>query len=192
MFVDLEQVNREYSFKKSTSERYDIRWGKYGWAVITIDENGGMFNAQSDYGNYAYSWPNHGRKSFKHFISLDLAKDPTYFLGKVSRETHFDYERTIKKWKREIIQIRRNKECTKEQAGEAWDFITYLDDYSGSSHAIQMKVYESHELSAICEEPNYVFGVELDYPPDAKNFAKEVLPIFAEIIRQEIGIKNEM
>jgi hypothetical protein len=83
---------KDYTFKKSTCERYDLRWKRSGWAIFTIDENGGLFNCQSDYGDYCYSWPNHGRKSFKHFI-LELAEDTHYFLKKVAKEDYFDSEK---------------------------------------------------------------------------------------------------
>lgn len=53
-------MNEKYTFKSSTCERYDIKLtDKFGVAIITIDENSGLFNAQSDYGSYSYSWSNH-------------------------------------------------------------------------------------------------------------------------------------
>ncbi|MFW9970258.1 MAG: hypothetical protein ACFFDF_08670 [Candidatus Odinarchaeota archaeon] len=82
----------KYEIKKSMSERYDIRFGRCGWATITIDENGGLFNCQSDYGDYSYSWPRHGRKSFKHFL-IEICKDKHYFLKKVANEDYFDYQK---------------------------------------------------------------------------------------------------
>lgn len=176
----------DYTFKKSTCERYDIRWDKFGWATITIDENGGMFNAQSDYGSYAYSWPNHGRESFKHFI-LELARDASYFLGKVSRETYYDHAKSLEQWKKQIIEIRRDGECTREQARDAWEFLDELDDYCGNATAVQMRLYESSELSAICAEPWCLFCTDMDYPPAARYFANEVMPMFAEILKNEIA-----
>ena len=77
----------EYKVNKSVCERYDFRFDQWGWAKITIDERDGMFSAQSDYGTYAYSWPHHGRKSFKHFL-IEIARDSHYFLKKVSSRTH--------------------------------------------------------------------------------------------------------
>ena len=187
MSVGSEQIKgKEYSFRKSTCERYDIHWDRSGWAIITIDETGGMFNAQSDYGNYSYSWPHHGRKSFKHYIILDLVKDPEYFLGKVSSETHFDFEQNLQSWKQTIIESRKKGSCSKEGARTAWNFVTGLEDYSGSYQAIQMLFLETKDLAEISDEPWYTFEISLDYPPMAKKFAKEVLPMFAEIINKEI------
>lgn len=172
--------------KKSTCERYDIRWDQWGWAIITIDENGGVFNAQSDYGSYAYSWPNHGRKSFKHFI-LELARDKSYFLGKVAKQTYFNYEKHLGEWKRKIIEMRRDRDCTKENARDAWEVITGLDDYSSSHQLIEKELYESDIINELSfGEPWYVFETDLDYSPQALAFAQEVMPMFAEILKKEI------
>lgn len=174
----------EYTFKKSTCERYDIRWKPYGWAIITIDENGGMFSAQSDFGNYAYSWPNHGRESFKHFI-LELARDSHYFLGKVAKENYFDSNKALDRWKSKIIEIRKDRDCTQEQARDAWDFINDLD-LSLSKDYLEVRMYESDAINAICEEPWYVFDMDLDYSPQANAFAYKVMPMFADILKEDL------
>lgn len=177
----------DYTFKKSTCERYDLRWGGCGWATIMIDENGGVFNAQSDYGDYSYSWPHHGRESFKHFI-LELAREGSYFLGKVSDISYFNHDETLKAWKKAIIEMRRDGECTREKAREAWDYlIDVADECYGNATVLELKVYESHEVGSLCSEPWYVFEVIKDYPPGAKCFAKEVLPMFAEILKKELA-----
>jgi hypothetical protein len=176
----------DYTFKKSTCERYDIRFGSWGWAIITIDENGGLFNCHSDYGDYNYSWPNHGRKSFKHFI-LELARDYHYLLGKVSKEDYFDYVKSRKSWQKAIIKARKDGDCTKEEARNAWEFIDGLDEYSNSPHIIQKELYESDAIEAIAgSEPWYMFDTEMEYSPQAMAFATEIMPIFADIIRTEI------
>lgn len=181
----------DYTFKKSTCEKYTIRWGGYGWAVFTIDEFG-MFNCQSDYGDYNYMWPNHGRKSFKHFI-LELARDTSYLLKKVTKADTFDYEKSLENWKIEIVRERRERSCTKEQARNAWEVITGLDDYSGSPDILLYQIIDSDAINDIWDEPHYVFNVDRDYSPQALAFAHEVMPMFADILRKEIeeGETNE-
>lgn len=174
-----------YTFKKSTCERYDIKFNSFGWAIITIDESGGLFNAQSDYGSYSYSWPNHGRKSFKHFI-LELARDRSYFLGKVSNDNHFNFDESLRQWKKALIEMRKERERTKDDIREAWDFIEEIDGSMSWDH-VQHELYQSKIINKICCEPWYVFAGVLEYPPAAVMFAKEVMPIFAEILKQEIG-----
>lgn len=180
----------KYRFEKSTCEKYTIRWGSYGWAVFTIGESG-LFNCQSDYGNYQYMWPNHGRKSFKHFI-LELAKDRYYLLNKVSKESYFNFEKSLESWEKAIIQLRRDGDCTKGEARAAWDFLHDLNDYSMSKDLVQEKIYESDEIHTICpDEPWYMFDTIMEYPPGAIYFADEVMPMFAEILKDEIDRQSK-
>jgi len=175
----------EYSFKKSTCERYDLRWGACGWATFTIDENGGLFNCQSDYGNYNYEWPNHGRESFKHFL-IGITRIPDYLLGKVAKRDTFDYEKALKGWKLEIVQIRRERDCTKEQARDAWEVITDQGDYENSPDILLKEICESSAIGEITDDPWYVFEMDKEYSPQALAFANEVMPMFADILRKEI------
>jgi len=176
----------EYNFKKSTCERYDIRLkDNWGWAIITIDENGGLFNAQSDYGSYSYSWPNHGRKSFKHFI-LELVKDKSYFLGKVANDKYYYAERTEKVWKEQIIKDRQEGELSKEQARELWDEIVDFD-YDTSSENLQRQCYESDIVCSHYCEPWYQFDCVEGFSPQAHAFADIIMPILGEIIQKEIS-----
>lgn len=135
-------------------------------------------------------WPNHRRKSFKHFI-LELAKDSHYLLEKVSKRDDFDYETMLKKWKREIISARKERYCTKDQARDAWEVITGLDDYSGSPDIMLMRICDSKAINDIWEEPWYMFEIDWNYSPQALAFAHEVMPMFADILKKEIeDIKN--
>lgn len=180
----------DYTFKKSTCERYDLRWGQYGWAIFTIDEKLGLFNCQSDHGDYSYMWPNHGRKSFKHFI-LELAKDTHYLLKKVSKPDTFDFQKALVRWKREIIRVRRDRECTKEQARDAWEAIDSLEDYSGSPDVLLYQICDSRAINEIWDEPWYVFEIDREYSPQALAFAHEVMPMFANILSKEIEGEDE-
>ena len=176
----------EYTFKKSTCERYDLRWKYNGWATFTIDENGGLFSVQSDFGNYNYAWPKHGRESFKHFL-IEITMSPDYILGKISNEDYFDSDKAEKKWKSKIIELRKDRECTKEQARDAWEFLVNDLSVDGSVDYIQNEIYGSSAISSISEEPWYDFEIELDYPYMAVRFVNEVMPMFSEILKKEIG-----
>lgn len=176
----------KYKFKKSTCERYDIRLeDKSGWAIITIDENGGLFNAQSDYGNYSYSWPNHGRKSFKHFI-LELVKDKSYFLGKVANDRYYYEDETENAWKKEVIRARKERELNKEEARELWNKIVDFD-YHTSSESLQYQCYRSSVVCKYYEEPWYSFDPIHGFSPQANAFADIVMPILGEILEKEIA-----
>lgn len=174
---------KEYTFKKSTCERYDIKFGGWGWAIITIDERGGLFNCQSDYGTYAYTWPNHGSKTFKHFL-IEISKSPDYLLKKVAQKTYFDFDSHLEKWKKTIFKMRKEHEITKDQTRELFDFLDYLD--SGASYdLIQMDIL-SNDLVSDLGAPWDIFEMDKDYTPDAYGFVSEVMPIFASILKNEI------
>lgn len=175
----------EYTYKKSTCERYDIRLkDSWGWAIITIDENGGLFNAQSDYGNYNYSWPNHGRKSFKHFI-LELVRDKSYFLRKVADDNFYYQEETEKAWKEQIIQDRQEEYLSQEEARELWDEVVEFDYYT-SSESIQHQCYENSVVCKYYDDPWEVFEVVSGFSPQAHAFVDVIMPILGEIIKKEI------
>lgn len=177
----------QYNFKKSTCERYDIKLKDTyeGWAIITIDENGGLFNAHTDYGDYNYSWPNHGRESFKHFI-LELVRDKSYFLGKVADNKYYYAEKTEQAWKEEVIRARKENELNQEEVRELWDEITDFDYYI-SNESIQHQCYESDVVNKYYCEPWFYFEVVQGFSPQAHAFADIIMPILGEIIKKEIA-----
>lgn len=178
----------EYNFKKSSCERYDIRLTNHygGWAIITIDENGGLFNAHTDYGNYNYSWPNHGRESFKHFI-LELVKDKHYFMNKIASCDYYCAEETEEAWKKQIIEDRRDRELSKKEARELWNEIIEFD-YHTSCHNIQRECYENETVCKYYCEPWYAFDTVMKYHPQTQAFVDLIMPIFGEIIQREIAV----
>lgn len=173
-----------YTFKKSTCERYDIRLKDgWGWAIVTIDENGGLFNAQSDYGNYSYSWPHHGRKSFKHFI-LELVEDKSYFLGKVADDNYYYQDATEIDFKKEVLRARKEYELDENEARELWNEIIGFD-YS-SKEGLENEIYSSDIVAKYYPEPWYGFSVRKGFSPGAHTFAEKIMPILGEIIQKEI------
>ena len=175
----------EYTFKKSTCERYDIRFRHGDWAAITIDENGGLFNCHSSFGDYTYSWPSHGRKTFKHFL-IEITRDYFYLLNKVSDKTYFNFDKTVADWKKKIIGWRKNYEITKEQARDAFDVIKDLEDGMSSDYTY-MRLIESDGIRNLDIADEWeVFGCIKEYPGDAMVFAMEIMPMFADILKSEL------
>ena len=175
-----------YTCKKSTCEKYDVKFNRGDWAFITIDESIGLFQAHSSFGDYSYSWPCHGRKSFKEFI-LELAEDSYYFLGKVAKDDYFYDDETQECWKKKIINDRRGNgdvDLTEEQARELWDIVEEIEYYS--AEGCQRELYNNKIVwDLYCEPWNYVELV-VGYSPNARFFAKEVMPMFAKIIKKEL------
>ncbi|KFX55810.1 hypothetical protein FDC50_15020 [Clostridium botulinum] len=160
----------EYTCKKSTCEKYDIRFNRGEWAFITIDESTGLFQAHSSFGDYNYSWPYHGRKSFKHFI-LELADDPSYFLGKVAKDDYFYDDETKENWKKKIIEDRRENYLNKEQARELWNIVEEIEYYSAES--CQRELCDNSIVNELYCEPWYNFEVVTGCSPQACFFAKK-------------------
>lgn len=178
----------DYTFKKSTCERYDIHFRKHEWAIFTIDENGGLMNCHSSFGDWSYAWPRHGRKTFKQFL-IELASSSDYLLNKVSDRAYFDFDQSVRNWKKIIIDMRKDYECDKGEAREAFDFIKDLEDGLSIDYTMN-RIYESGAIKDICSDPWEVFNPVRDYPHSAKVFANEIMSIFAEILKVEIGGAN--
>lgn len=139
--------------------------------------------AHSSFGDYNYSWPYHGRKSFKHFI-LELSEDPSYFLNKVAKEDYFYADKTEEKWKKEIIEDRHAGNLTKKIARDIWNVIDEID--FDSAETCQREICDSDIINEFYTEPWEDFIPVVGYDPDAIYFAKKVMPMFAEIIKKEI------
>lgn len=176
----------EYTFTKGTVEKYDIRWNRGEWAVFTIDNETGLMQCHSSYGDWGYGWPSHGRKTFKHFI-LELERDSEYLLKKVSNEI-FDFEGSIKRWKRLIIDWRKEESCKKEEAREAYDFLKNLSNDDNQSYDYCFsKLLESEEINNlnVCDFWE-VFGQEKKWAAQDIVFAKTIWTMLCDIIRKEM------
>ena len=74
-------------------EQEDTHYGSCLWAIFDLDPGRGLFNVQSDCGNYAYRWPERGMD----FLKL-LAGNMTdsYLLGKLcGKPKEFNAEATV-------------------------------------------------------------------------------------------------
>ncbi|MGG3456068.1 hypothetical protein [Paenibacillus rhizolycopersici] len=196
---------QEYSVGKSTMERYNIRlnggnhW-RCAWAIISISPDG-VFNAQTDCGDFSYRWGSFG-DSFKSFLLEICSKDTSYLYRKISdheREGKIDMEKTIDNMKSRILQKRREDgnrkpylrdELSPEEARELWDALDLLEHSEISNDAFASIFY--HDLPS--DERRKVFSDEFWYDdllvtlPDRKAtaFCEVVAPIFAEILKKEL------
>ena len=172
---------------KSTCEKYTLRFNDgYDWAIFTID-NIGMFNCQSSFGNYAYHWSSFG-SCFKSFlVKLDIS----YLLIKLCKRDYFDMDSHIKKCKKEIFRMRRESEITKDQAKEAFEFITEGLDSCGSYDVTVYAIYESSIINEISGDVCYSeFMPDKDYSPQQYAFVKSIYPEFVKILKAELNEKK--
>jgi hypothetical protein len=200
-----------YNLTKSTMERYDIRiknedhW-KCAWAVISISEDG-MFNAQTDCGDFNYNWGSFG-DCFKSFLADICSKDTDYLYGKIhsqDRDGNIDIEKTINNMKAKVIENRRENgnrtpyvldELSPDEARDLWD---ELDSIQRNHDEISPDAFFSlfyHELSS--KERRKVFSDEIWHDdilitiPDRKAnaFCEVVAPLFADILKKELAEKE--
>lgn len=136
------------------------------WARITFDNKNWSMMAQSDCGDYSYSWlPEKDRT----FLKLMQQIDGEYLLGKISNRTHFDEEESKKNLIRWVDQEedidRLEKEINEISASSAEEFIREVEDIEGLE-----------------DWPDLWECVEHDYPQSAKTFCR----IFTDCVQPEI------
>lgn len=74
-------------------ESGDPHYGSCLWAIFDLDPGRGLFNVQSDCGNYAYRWPERGM-DFLKLLAGNMAD--SYLLGKLcGKPIEFNAEATI-------------------------------------------------------------------------------------------------
>ena len=195
-----------YHLTKSKMERYDIRLksGRCQWAIISISDDG-VFNAQTDCGDFSYRWGSFG-DCFKSFLIDICRNDSSYLYGKIhshDREGNIDVDKTIANMKEKIIENRkeyRNQtsyvsdyELSLDEARYLW---MELDDVLSCHSEISPDAFASifyHELPS--EERNKVFSDEFWYDDilvhtsdrQAEAFCEVVAPIFGEILENELS-----
>jgi hypothetical protein len=116
---------------KKKIDLYQLRdsKGEFCWADIAIDSgfdksgdrerNWFRISISSDYGEWAYFWshPGDNWREFLCKVSMD------YVAGKFDCDRYFDLEATVRSLKQDVINWRKDKECGKDAAREAFDAI---------------------------------------------------------------------
>lgn len=175
----------EPSVKKSTCERYDVRSGHgHDWAVIMLDPRGGVLQINSDYGNWSYCWPHHGRESFKHFL-VELGRDTDYFMGKLGGlPKHYRADDTLQLCLREVCAQRRRGEITKEVARGAYEVIQNSDN--GSFDELIRDVDFDSYSRKVFPEPWESLPRVVTHDPGLLMFVERIWPVFVAAIREEL------
>lgn len=155
--------------------RYVLRNVKHeGWAIVLMDSSG-YFSVVSDFGNYAFKWTHFGTRDFREFL---IGLEPDYLLSKISQRDTFDGEGTVRRIKDEILELRRTRSrtLTRETAREEWDRVESIDD----KHAFDDWLRDTSLDEA------WEYG-RMDYPGDARGFAKRVWPRLCELWRADLA-----
>lgn len=198
-----------FKVKKSVMERYDIRLDHWRcqWATISVSDDG-VFNAQTDCGDFSYRWGSFG-ESFKMFLISIFSKDTHYLYNKIhdsSKANLIDIEKTVANMKERILQNRKENgnitpyvmdELSPEEARDLWDeleTISNCHDEVTSDAFASMFYYELPD-----EGRRKVFGDEFWHDDilvnssdrNAETFCEVVAPVFAEILREELRGSKE-
>ncbi|UAW08084.1 hypothetical protein Mx4_p85 [Myxococcus phage Mx4] len=135
----------------------------------------GYFSTVSDYGNYAYRWGSPGME-FRAFVA-NLEEDASYVCSKLGRSTWWDGAATVKGIREHILESRRCGGWTKERAATEWQAL------DGSE---EMDVHEFHDwLGQTQIDAAYEFAT-YDYEPQLRAFCREVMPVLATAIREQL------
>lgn len=147
-------------------EKEDALYTSCMWARITFDNKNWSMMAQSDCGDYSYSWCTEKDRTF---LQLMQQINDKYLLGKISGRTRFD-EKSSKEnlicWIQSEPEAERlEKEIKEIDTSSAEQFIREIEDIDGME-----------DYSDLWE------CIEHDYPQSAKTFCK----IFVRYVQPEI------
>lgn len=149
-------------------DKGDELYHKCMWARVTFDNKNWSMTAQSDCGDYSYSWV--VESGSRTFLELMAVIDKGYLLGKISSKSRFDLEST----KSNIIDyIGGEDELTENQ--KEW-----LEEINVSNGQEFMREIDDCVWFDDCCD--LWECVEYDYPYQAKTFAD----IFCDIIQPKI------
>jgi len=173
--------------EKSQVTRYLLRSRKpspdYWWAEICISEDGSL-NVLSDYGNYAYAWRSIGQDTFKQFL-ISLHND--YLMGKIGQglKKEFNNSRTMKLLYQEVLERRREKDITEDEARECWDAINDVDDYKDDSEYCNSVMDKYSPILKLYNEDYSAIPCEMDDNSQLTAFVEKVWPEFIRILKEE-------
>ncbi len=111
------------------------------WSHITIDEESGTFMATGSFGSFGHIWNSIGDRTLKEFLA---GIDRQYFFEKTRGATAktFDFDRSVKALKEQIIDMRRQGDLTKDEARRAWREVGWLDHTSSAHHFVDQVLSE--------------------------------------------------
>jgi len=148
-----------------------------GWAIVLMDATG-FFSVVSDYGNYGFRWTAFG-DNFRAFITKI---DAHYALTKLAYgQEAFDGEATEARIRKGILELRRHRHLSKDDARKEWDL---LGQYDVTNYADATRWYDDTELGDAAE---YIVH---DYPKQALAFCEKVLPRLQAHLREELAAER--
>lgn len=171
MRIEIEKPNTVMF--KVYPDRTDDWYTKCLWARFTFDLANWSLTAQSDCGDYSYSWC--VEKSGRTFLQLMAIIEKDYLLGKISSRSRFDVESTkenVSEW------VREDEDLSLEERDRILTEIKEIEEYSDG----QQFMRELEDIEGMENFSDLWECLEYDYPASAKTF----VAIFKEIVQPEI------
>lgn len=191
--------------KKTTRECYEVREDtKHGeWANITLHcwsrlVNGGKdtyycgeIQIHSSFGSWAYTWTACADpfKEFLQYIEFDYAFGK--FLG--ANLEVFSGEKTLREFRRQLLERRRRGELRAEESRELWDLLraSEAELTSGSESWVRcmgdiqsdLRCDHHRDAARFCEEPWEHICTEPRH--SAVQFWKVLWPLFIAALKEE-------
>lgn len=100
-----------------------------GYAFYYVDEDTGVFQIFSDWGNYSYCWPQQCRSRGEGLLAFIKTADRHYLTEKLTMGTEsreFSMRKTLAYVKFLICEKRRGNKITSEMAREFWTWASDL------------------------------------------------------------------
>ncbi|TGE29766.1 hypothetical protein [Hymenobacter metallicola] len=178
-------MSNEASFTvaKSTVECYKIRSvnGGFAWADITIDANsrGGRIQIASDYGDWQHYWGAAG-SDFKAFLE-GISHD--YAASKFGAERWINVKATVKQYKQDLIEARREEALTQDEARQIYDEITELEHESNNS--IVAAIQATTHLESFLYDTSGIPELSYEDNPHFRHFWEELWPVLLAEFKKE-------
>lgn len=119
-------------------------------SLFTLHEQTGLFQAETPYGTYSYTWPPaHRRENLFDFLaSLDFG----YFMGKAYAGDYreLDLAATCGELRKMIIEKRIDSDLDKDNAREAWDRLRALEDEGARDENEFAHAWNDAMLEGLC------------------------------------------
>lgn len=174
----------KFSIKRGSVECYKVRHssGMY-WADIVIDASGnaGRVQIASDYGSWEYYWGSCGCP-FKQFLT-QLGID--YVAGKFGEAKWLDLDATIKSYKGQVIEYRRDGSMSSSIARALFDEIKDLEEeYPNDESSFCVAMNNKEQLMKwfdYCPSPVHSIS------PQFRKFWEHVWPVFKTELLNEVS-----
>lgn len=204
----IEGSDVNFTYEKRLVESYTIRTedGRLP-TVITISPDG-RFNAQGEYGHFAYQWGAFGY-DFKKFLADTMLESQDYLYNKIANRDkmdNVDMEQTVANIRKLILKKRREaglnayntyfatdttKVVTEQDARDLWGELDELptEDITAEHFFAELGRLECLKSHIIPWE-TFVYNedelIVYTYDREARAFCTRIAPAFGEILKKEV------